>query len=108
MDPFPGQVAGKPPLDFKGDPKMAGRYAVAVIDASGTSFLVFRTEDFGATWAGPTTVTEDATRTTSASHNWMGSSPKGVVGLMWRSALPGDRSGFFSRIKLKAFKFRKQ
>ena len=69
------------------DPTSPGRFTVAVLNATAGQFLVYQTTDSGATWTGPTVVTEDATKTHQ--RPWMSVSPDGVVGLMWRSNQPG-------------------
>jgi hypothetical protein len=71
------------------DPAHAGRYAVAILDASHTQFLVYRTDNSGKTWRGLTRVTDDPN--TSKSKPWMAYSPRGVLGLMWLSnTTPGE------------------
>ena len=70
------------------DPTHAGRYAVAILDASHTQFLVYRTDNSGRTWRA-LPVTDDPT--TSKSKPWMAYSPRGVLRLMWLSnTTPGE------------------
>jgi hypothetical protein len=64
---------------------------VGVLDAESHEFLVYRTRDSGATWRGPTTVTDDDS--TAKFKAWMAYSPKGVLGLMWRSYTEPGASG---------------
>jgi hypothetical protein len=76
------------------DPSAAGHFAVAALHAGQTEYLVYETRDAGATWTGPTTVTDDASKTHF--HPWMAYSPKGVLGLMWQTnvnSAPAPQSG---------------
>ncbi len=65
------------------DPTRAGHFAVAVMNAGSTQFLVYRTTDTGATWRGPTKLTDNAK--TTKFKPWMAYSPTGTLGMMWRS-----------------------
>jgi hypothetical protein len=67
------------------DPTKAGHFAVAV-PVNGHEFDVYQTPDAGKTWSAPTIVTEDATK--DHFHPWMDYSPKGVLGIMWRTRQP--------------------
>jgi hypothetical protein len=64
------------------------------MNAATTQFLVYQTKDAGASWTGPTMVTDDATKTHF--HPWLAYSPAGVVGLMWQTnvnSTPGPGRG---------------
>jgi hypothetical protein len=77
------------------DPTTRDHFAIAVLNAAGTQFLVFQTKDAGTTWTGPTTVTDDASK--RHFHAWLAYSPKGVLGLMWQTNVnggPGASGGF--------------
>jgi hypothetical protein len=67
------------------DPTKAGHFVVAV-PVNGHEFDVYQTRDAGKTWSKPTIVTEDATK--DHFHPWMDYSPKGVLGIMWRTRQP--------------------
>jgi hypothetical protein len=76
------------------DPSGPRRFTLAVLNngTSGdnydpaTEILVYRTEDSGATWTGPTIVTEDPSKTHQQA--WMAYSPSGILGLAWRTNEP--------------------
>jgi hypothetical protein len=76
------------------DPARLGRFTLAVMNngASGdnydpaTEILVYRTDDSGATWTGPTIVSEDTSKTHQQA--WMAYSPGGILGLVWRTNEP--------------------
>jgi hypothetical protein len=66
-----------------------------LLNQAGTQFWVYQTHDSGSTWSAPTKVAEDTTKTHFAP--WMAYSPKGELGLMWRTwepdpANPGAKS----------------
>jgi hypothetical protein len=63
------------------DPTTPGRYAIAVMSAARTNFLVLTTKDSGATWSGPVAVAEAAPGVDFK--QWMAFGPSGVIGLMW-------------------------
>ena len=71
------------------DPSKAGHFAVALFTDADTQIAVYQTRDAGNTWSAPAKVTDDANKTHY--HAWMAYSPKGVLGLMWKSrnAAPG-------------------
>ena len=73
-------VAANPALDA---PRFnaAGNFAVAVLDAANNQWLVFHTRNSGDTWHGPTELTA-----LNPWNGWMSYSPKGVLGLVWRSS----------------------
>lgn len=84
-------------LILAADPAAKGHFTVALLNSAGSEFSVYETHDSGTTWSGPTTVTEDATKTHAAP--WMAYSPKGELGLMWRtyepdSSLPNVRAPY--------------
>lgn len=64
------------------DPSRAGHFAVAYPTRANTAFSVYRTGNGGATWQGPTTVTDHSLK--AYYHTWMAYSPNGVLGLMWQ------------------------
>lgn len=65
------------------DPAHKEHFTVALLNESGADFLVLHTKDSGNTWSAPLRVTEDASKTHFAPY--VGYSPKGEFGLMWRS-----------------------
>ena len=69
------------------DPARAGTYTVAALNAAQTEFDVYTTYNSGKTWIGPAVVTDNATSTKYK--GWINYSPDGVVGLAWRSVVPG-------------------
>jgi hypothetical protein len=90
--PVPSDASGAPLV--AADPKVSGHFTVAVLNAAKTQFLVYQTKDSGASWTGPTMVTDDATKTHF--HPWLAYSPTGVVGLMWQTNVnssPGPAGG---------------
>jgi photosystem II stability/assembly factor-like uncharacterized protein len=74
------------------DPSKVGHFAVAMFTESDTKITVYQTHDAGKTWNAPASVTDDAGKTHY--HGWMAYSPKGVLGLMWktRNAAPGAQA----------------
>jgi hypothetical protein len=68
-----------------GDPSARGRYAVQVFDSTGTVNQIYTTDDFGATWRGPTNVTEPGGNVHFKP--WLSFGPKGQMALVWRSYL---------------------
>ena len=74
------------------DPAVAGHFSVAVLVNSASQFVIYQTHDSGSTWTGPTYLTDDVTRTRY--HDWMAYSPKGVLGLMWKTNQPGSGPTF--------------
>jgi hypothetical protein len=82
--PVPSDAFGT--LWVAADPTRAGHFTVAVMNSTSSELLVYQTFDMGATWQGPTAVTED----TSAVHYkpWISYSSEGVLGVMWRSTVP--------------------
>jgi hypothetical protein len=64
------------------DPSAPGHFAVAALNTSRTQFSVFQTRDSGNTWSGPTIVANDGN---THWNPWLAFSPKGVLGLVWRT-----------------------
>jgi hypothetical protein len=62
------------------------------LNATGTQFLVYLTDDWGTTWSGPASVAEDATKVHFKP--WMAYSTGGVLGLTWRTDQPGPGPTF--------------
>jgi hypothetical protein len=67
------------------DPTTPGHYAIAVLTDADTKFAVLQTRDAGKTWSAPAIITDDASKTHY--HSWMEYSPKGILGLMWKTRL---------------------
>lgn len=65
------------------DPTHKDHFTVALLSESGTDFLVYNTPDAGATWSDGVRVGEDASKTHFSPY--LGYSPNGEVGLMWRT-----------------------
>ncbi len=65
------------------DPTDPGTSTLAVLNSTGSAFLVYLTHDNGTTWSGPTTVTDDPN--TVKFKTWINYSPDGLLGLAWRS-----------------------
>jgi hypothetical protein len=78
---LPSDASGAPLV--AADPQAPGRFTIAVLTSGQAQFSVYQTQDAGNTWSGPTTITDDPTKTHF--HPWMAYSPKGVVGLMWQT-----------------------
>ena len=68
------------------DPAKKDHFTVALLNGSGADFLVLHTLDAGKTWGEPVKITEDASKTHFAPY--VGYSPKGDFGLMWRTYEP--------------------
>jgi hypothetical protein len=64
------------------DPSTPGHFTVSVLNTARTQFSVFQTRDSGNTWIGPTTVANDGK---THWNPWLAYSPKGVLGLVWRT-----------------------
>jgi hypothetical protein len=64
------------------DPAEPGHFTVAVLNSTGSQFLVYRTTDSGNTWSGPTAVGNTPGVHFKPSIAY---SPNGVLGLMWRN-----------------------
>ena len=80
----PSPIAGQQVL-LAADPSShgAGTFAVAVLGNNYNQWFVYNTHNSGNTWHGPTVVTDDATLTHW--NGWMSYSPRGVLGLAWRT-----------------------
>lgn len=65
------------------DPHGNGRYALTVLDSSGTENQVYVTDDFGKTWRGPTLVAE--TPANQRFKPWITYGPSGQIALVWRT-----------------------
>ena len=76
-------------LFIVGDDSKAGRYAIMSPSSDSASLLVTMTGDSGKTWTAPTVA--GATSGATISKPWIHYSPKGDLGVMWRSIAP-DRS----------------
>lgn len=74
------------------DPSVAGQFTIALLVNSNKQFAVLQTRDSGATWTGPVTISEDATK--AHFHPWIAYSPTGVLGLMWQTNQPGPGPTF--------------
>ena len=85
--PAPADPTGGFQMMLTGNPKKPGHYTLALMDAKAGQFMVYRTADSGATWSGPTRVTEDASKTHFKAA--MAASPSGVIGMMWRTRQSG-------------------
>ncbi len=81
------------------NPVALGTYSLAVLNSAGTEFLVSVTHDSGATWSQAPTVVTDNPNTTKFK-SWMSYSPRGVLGLAWRSASGGGTYTVFAAISL--------
>jgi hypothetical protein len=66
-----------------GSPETPGRYALTVLNAANTALQVYATQDFGATWSGPTVVGQDPPGTTRF-HPAISYSPNGKIVVAWR------------------------
>jgi hypothetical protein len=64
------------------DPSTPGHFTVAVLNKSQTAFSVFQTRDSGRGWSRPTTVANDGK---THWNPYLAYSPKGVLGLVWRT-----------------------
>lgn len=85
--PTPATFNASPLSVFVGaDPAHREHFTVALLSDSGADFLVYRTTDSGKTWSESVRVTEDPAKTHFAP--FVGYSPDGVFGLMWRTYEP--------------------
>jgi hypothetical protein len=76
--------AQDPPSPFiAADPTGHGRFALQVFDSTGTVNQIYNTRDFGASWQGPTNVTEPGGN--MHFKPWLSFSPSGQLGLVWRT-----------------------
>jgi hypothetical protein len=65
------------------DPTHKGRFAIALLDATGTENQVYVTDDLGATWHGPTLVGESPAN--QRFKPWLSFGPSGQLALAWRT-----------------------
>lgn len=65
------------------DPAGRGRFALTVLDSTGTENQVYVTDDFGETWHGPTLVGEAPAN--QRFKPWLSFGPFGQVALVWRT-----------------------
>jgi hypothetical protein len=80
----PLKNAQNPPSPFlAADPTGNGRFALQVFDSTGTVNQIYTTRDFGATWLGPTNVTEPGG--TVHFKPWVSFGPSGKLALVWRT-----------------------
>jgi hypothetical protein len=77
----PGGLSG-PFSHVAADAGRPGRYAIGVLNQSGTNLRVLVTDDDGETWSGPHTIPETAQG--ADFKQWMDYGPTGVLGLMWK------------------------
>jgi hypothetical protein len=76
--------AQNPPSAFlAADPTGKGRFALQVFDSTGTVNQIYTTRDFGATWQGPTNVTEPGGHVHFKP--WLSFGPSGQLALVWRT-----------------------
>jgi hypothetical protein len=65
------------------DPVGQGHFALQVLDSTGTVNQVYTTRNFGATWSGPTNVTEPGGNVHFKP--WLSYGPSGQLALVWRT-----------------------
>jgi hypothetical protein len=70
------------------DPAIPGTFTVGALNAAQTEYLMFVTHDYGRTWSRQAAVVTD-NPTTQKYKAWIDYSPQGVLGLVWRSVVPG-------------------
>jgi hypothetical protein len=76
--------AQDPPNAFlAADPTGNGHFALQLFDATGTVNQIYTTRDFGATWQGPTNVTEPGGHVHFKP--WLSFGPSGQLALVWRT-----------------------
>jgi hypothetical protein len=83
----PGLASASGSVLVAANPTTRNTYTIAASDSTGMKMLVYVTHDSGATWKGPTVVTDNPD--TKKFKTWINYSPEGVLGLAWRSVLPG-------------------
>lgn len=89
--PTPAGFSASPLSVFVGaDPTRKEHFTVALLNDSGANFLVYHTPDAGKTWSDAVTITEAASKTHFAPY--VGYSPKGEFGLMWRTYEPNPEN----------------
>lgn len=69
------------------DPSHRGRYSVLALTDNATKVAVWSTDNYGASWSGPTVVVADAVGGPQNTRfkPWLAYSPDGVLGAMWRT-----------------------
>lgn len=83
----PVSAAASVPRPFlAADPATPGRFALTVLDSTGTENQVYTTSDNGDTWQGPTTVGEAPPNTRFKP--WLTFGPSGLLALVWRTQNP--------------------
>ena len=76
--------AQNPPSAFvAADPARDGHYALQVFDSTGTVNQIYTSRDFGASWQGPTNVTEPGSHVHFKP--WLSFGPSGQLALVWRT-----------------------
>jgi hypothetical protein len=79
----PTTKAASPPDPFvAADPAAPGRFAVTILNDSGTQNQIYVTDDNGASWHGPTTV--GAAGKNQLFKPWLAYGPSGQLALVWR------------------------
>ena len=81
--PVTGSYSG---ATLAADPSKKGHFAVVVQDERPSRFRVYQTNNAGGTWTETAVLAEDPTKLYY--HAWATYSPKGVLGLVWRSRQP--------------------
>jgi hypothetical protein len=76
-------AAGTPRPFVAADPTGRGRFALTILDSTGTQNQVYTTRDFGQSWQGPTDVGE--TPPNPQFKPWLSYSPSGQLALAWRT-----------------------
>jgi hypothetical protein len=80
----PTANASSQPFPFlAADPSAKGRYALTILDATGTHNQVYTTDDYGRTWKGPAPVAE--TPLNQQFKPWLAYGPSGQILLAWRT-----------------------
>jgi hypothetical protein len=80
--PVPDDSTGQ--VMLAADPTTSGHFSIAVLNSTASVFLAYQTTDSGATWTGPTSVTDSGPAFVKQ-RPWMAYSPDGVLGMMWRA-----------------------
>jgi hypothetical protein len=76
--------AQNPPSPFiAADPTGTGRFALQAFDSTGTVNQIYTTRDFGASWQGPTNITESGAH--AHFKPWLSFGPSGQLALVWRT-----------------------
>jgi hypothetical protein len=79
--PVPGGISSYF-VNVAADAGRPGRYALGVLDGTGTQLRTMVTDDYGETWTGPHAIPETAKG--GNFKQWMDYSPNGVLGFMWK------------------------